>query len=787
MGYYDKFDKIYIPYLRHTPIDMLVDDIDLPADYLKIIKNWGIETLYPPQAEALPHVESGKNVLMAVPTAAGKSLVAYVAALRGVLRGGKALYIVPLRALAWEKIEDLREFRKVGLKIGASLGDFDSSYQSLANCDIVVATAEKADSILRHRASWLGDIKVVIGDEVHLIQDAKRGPVMEVILTRFRSLRQDIQIIALSATIPNSGEIALWLDAVHIKSEWRPVKLDTYVFHSSSLYSTGSSLKVSRKRPDFDCSGKEEDAILRDSLGMDAQCLVFVNTRKRATSLAKRMSGVTARALGKDEIEELKKRAKALMDTEREITDTSKELSSFIEKGAAYHHAGLTDSMRRKVEAGFKDGYIKMIAATPTLAAGVNLPARRVIVRDVFRFDGARGMIPISVLEVKQMCGRAGRPGYDPMGEAFIIASTKDRADELVKRYLMGEGETIQSKLGAEGALRMHLLSSIAAGFIVDPDSLWRFIDSTLYAFQSDRFFLREQVAITIGFLLEHGFLKYLDGSGRLRTEGLNLGYSENGPPPSAGASPGAKDTPDFTTAFSTLSETVPHAEDIRFYPTDFGLQTSRLYIDPSSALNLRNALNSMEGKAAEEISVLGILHALCSCPDMYPLYLRRAENAIYSELYFEKENGFLISPPSDPYEFEFFLSEIKTASMILDWMKEETEDTITKKYGIGPGDIRSRIEIGEWLLYSMKELSRLFSSRHIDLLEGIMRRMKGGVKAELLDLISIRDVGRVRARALFDAGFRDRACLKGAAVKDLIGIRGIGTVLAQRILEEAR
>ena len=731
-------------------------------------------------------MQEGKNVLMAVPTASGKSLVAYVAALRGVLRGGKALYIVPLRALAWEKIEELREFQKVGLRIGVSLGDFDSSPRGLEKCDIIVATAEKADSLLRHRAQWLGEVNVVIADEVHLIQDGKRGPVMEVILSRFRSLPQDIQIIALSATIPNSGEIASWLEAVHVKSDWRPVDLRNYVYNSNYLYFTEQSFSTSRKEAGFQGSGKNEDRIVGDSLANGHQCLIFVNTRKRAVSLAKRLSKIAVNHLTEAEKAELTDRSKSLLKGERETTDVAKELASFIERGAAYHHAGLTDSMRKNVEAGFKAGHIKLIAATPTLAAGVNLPARRVIVRDMYRFDGIRGMTPISVLEVKQMCGRAGRPGYDTQGEAFIIASTRDRVDEYARRYLMGEGETIQSKLGAEGALRMHVLSSISAGFVVDPDSLRSFIDSTLYAFQSDIQYLYQQVGDTIGFLLEHGFLKYLDGSGKLRSDELDMSTFGFGNPIYPASATVCDELPGFESALSSLSRVTPDAvPGIRFYPTEFGLRTSRLYIDPLSALNLKNALDTIEELEGEKISVLGTLHAVCSCPDMNPLYLRRAENALYSELYFGREKEFLISPPSNPYEFDFFLSEIKTATMVQDWMEEESEDAITKKYGIGPGDIRGRVELGEWLMYSMKELAKLFSSRHVPFLEALITRMKSGVKRELLDLISIRDVGRVRARSLFDAGFSSRKVLAGASTKDLMGIKGIGKVLAERILME--
>ena len=768
---------------------MLVDEIDLPAGFLEVIKDLGITELYPPQTEAIPHVEQGKNVLMAVPTAAGKSLVAYVGALRGALKGGKALYIVPLRALAWEKIEELRRFESLGIKVGVSLGDFDSSSNDLSRCQIIVATAEKADSLLRHRAKWLNEVNVVVGDEVHLIQDARRGPTMEVILARFRSLPQDIQIIALSATIPNSSELAEWLRAIHIRSDWRPVELRSFVYHDRVAYYPISPWEIARKETGFQVCKKGEEGIIRDSLKEGFQCLVFVNARNRAVSLARRMAPFTGKSLEENERKALHELSEKMLKAE-ETTDIAKELAGFMEKGVSYHHAGLTDSMRKSIEKGFKDGILKIIAATPTLAAGVNLPARRVIVRDTYRYEGMRGMAPVPVLEVKQMCGRAGRPGYDDEGEAYIISSSADRVDDLIDRYLCSDGELIQSKLGAEGALRIHVLSSVASGFVTDIGSLETFIGSTLYAHQSDRSFLKEQISCTIDFLLRSDFLKYMDDQGDFQTGELNLYGCKDSRDHTDFPEEEYMEDSGFENAFTSLKRDEDRSqipEKIRFYPTEFGLRTSILYVDPMSALNLRNALHSMEMRDGEEISALGVLHAVCSCPDMNPLYLRKADKQIFSVLYFRNEESFLIDPPQNPYEFEFFLSEIKTASLINDWMNELTEDEITKKYNIGPGDIRSRVELGEWLLYSMKELSILFNNKHMIFIEKLLSRIRSGIKEELLDLVTIKDVGRVRARALYDAGFRDRVSLAGADIGALLGIHGIGKVLAKKILNDTK
>ena len=155
---------------------MRVSDLPIDDRIKDILLRKGFEELYPPQAEALPHVLEGKNLVMAVPTASGKSLVAYIAVLEAALRGKKSIYMVPLRALAWEKYEDLKEFEEMGIKVGISVGDLEGSGEHLGRYDIIVCTSEKADSLLRHGAGWLGEVKVVVADEIHLINDASRGP-----------------------------------------------------------------------------------------------------------------------------------------------------------------------------------------------------------------------------------------------------------------------------------------------------------------------------------------------------------------------------------------------------------------------------------------------------------------------------------------------------------------------------------------------------------------------------------------------------------------------------------
>ena len=152
---------------------MKLDDLGIDGRIVEKLRADGIEELYPPQAQAVAPALAGRNLVLSIPTASGKSLVAYLAILHSVLRGGKALYIVPLKALASEKYEDLAKFADLGIKVGESTGDYDDIDPKLSTYDIVIATSEKVDSLLRHRTKWLKQITVVVADEVATVSTAE--------------------------------------------------------------------------------------------------------------------------------------------------------------------------------------------------------------------------------------------------------------------------------------------------------------------------------------------------------------------------------------------------------------------------------------------------------------------------------------------------------------------------------------------------------------------------------------------------------------------------------------
>lgn len=700
---------------------MKLEELGLDPRIVKKLRDEGIEELYPPQQEAIGPALAGKNLVLAIPTASGKSLVAYLAILQAVLRGGRALYIVPLKALASEKYEDLSRFEDLGINVGESTGDYDEVDPKLQRYDIVVATSEKADSLLRHRSKWLDQLSVVVADEVHLINDPERGPTMEVTLVKFRTFNPSAQIIALSATIKNAAELAKWLDATLVQSDWRPVPLREGVYAEGKVYFTDNTKRVLLD------DGEPMQSLVKSALSSGGQCLIFVNTRRASESLAAQLGPVVRSCDGFD-AEELARISRRLIGEQDEPTAMGSRLGKCVMNGCAFHHAGLTSAQRKLVESGFRQGAIRCIVATPTLAAGINLPARTVIVRDVKRFDANSGYSTIPVLEVKQMCGRAGRPRFDPYGEAILVARDEEEKDFLMENYLLGENEDIFSKLGTEPAIRSHVLALIATKAASSMEQLDTFFSKTFLAHQTDARYLRDVISNVVEFLRKEGMVY----------------------------------------------------EDEPLRATLFGKYVSDLYIDPLSATTLRDALGRYrEGKE------FGVLHAVCAVPDMPLLYLRQADYEWIEEFEGEMRDQLLLEPPSDLNKYDLYLAELKTAKLVHDWISEVHENDISEAYGIGPGDIRSKMETAEWLVHSAARLAELFSSNAVEPLRQLRTRIRYGIRAELLELVKLDRVGRVRARALYERGIRSIEDLRKTSYDRLKQIPTIGEAVARSIKEQ--
>ena len=703
----------------------------LPGQIAQNLEKIGIKSLYPPQVDAMEKgALDGKNLVLAVPTASGKTLIAEFCMVKSVLKeDGKCLYIVPLRALASEKYDEFKEkYGPLGVRVGISTGDFDIADPRLASYDILVSTSEKVDSLLRHRAKWLADaVSVVVLDEIHLIDDPGRGPTLEILTARLRQVNPKLQVLALSATIKNADEIADWLKGNLVKSDWRPVPLKKGVYYGKKIkFDDGSKREV---------KVEAEEALSRlalDTVKEGGQALVFVNTRRSALTSAALMAKRVSELIPTEEREKLASVAKGVQETLGEPTQTCRQLADSIRNGAAFHHAGLHHEQRKAVEDAFRKNLIKVICATPTLAAGVNLPSRRTIIRDYRRYVEPYGMHFIPVLEFFQMAGRAGRPQYDKYGEAVLIAHGKAEADALFAKFIFADPERISSKLATEPALRTHVLAAVASGYVSDVPGLLEFMGHTFFAYQYGTSDVERVV---------RRILDFLEREEMIRTQ------------------------------------------DKLLLPTPFGERVSRLYIDPLSAVVIRDGIKAIAKVPPTE---LGLLQLISHTPDMGLLHLRQDDYADLELFYLDHADELLTpipDPQREPEKFESLLAELKTSRMLQMWMSEAREEDIHESFSVEAGDIRRIADTAKWLLYASHELASLFKARPaLTPLRRLEERVRHGIREELLELVQLRGIGRVRGRSLFNSGYRKLADIDRATEGELARVPYIGIEIARSI-----
>lgn len=300
-----------------------------------------------------------KNLLVCTPTASGKTLVAEIGAVNSILeKKGKAVYIVPLKSLAMEKYKEFKEsYEGLGVKVALSIGDLDSTDGWLETYDLIIVTAEKLDSLLRHRARWVKDVATVVVDEVHLINDVSRGPTLEVLITLLRKVLPKMQLIALSATIGNPEELAEWMDAEVVLDGWRPVRLYQGTFFDEFIDFHGE-----RKKHDIVVDISDPTLQLAiDTIKSNQQALIFCPTKAIAESTAMKIA-----ALQKID-EDLRADAEKVVKVLQRPTQQCQKLFDVFLKGVAFHHAGLVAKQKTIVENNFREGNIKVICCTPTL------------------------------------------------------------------------------------------------------------------------------------------------------------------------------------------------------------------------------------------------------------------------------------------------------------------------------------------------------------------------------------------------------------------------------------
>ena len=456
-----------------------------------------------------------------------------------------------------------------------------------------------------------------------------------------------------------------------------------------------------------------------DSLKNGGQAILFAETRARSVSLATKASEAVSKTLSPEEKETLGNISQKILD-DNEHTELVKTLATLVKNGVAFHHAGLNPNCRDLIESEFRNKRIKILSSTPTLSAGVNLPARRVIIANVTRFDAKYGTNkPISILEYKQLCGRAGRPQYDEYGEAIIVCNSN--SEEIFDYYINGIPEPISSKLTGDKALRIHLLSFVSTNPGIKGEDMVEFFSKTLSGSQERK--------TTIKFYIQIA-LRYLESEDLVKQKGN------------------------------------------RFIATDFGKKTSTLYIDPLTAVLFRKTIEKISTKG----HTLGLLHIITSSEDFFPKFSLR--NKDYELL------GTLIENYAD--ELIENISEYDCNRSLLAlhaWINESSELFLSDNFGIESGDMHRMAESADWLVHALYEIAKLEKKDEIlNEIDTLRSRIKYGIKKELVDLVRVKGIGRVRARILFKNGIKTTEDLNEISIETLAKLDKIGPVIAENI-----
>ena len=502
-------------------------------------------------------------------------------------------------------------------------------------------------------------------------------------------------------------------------------------------------------------------ALALDTIEQRKQALVFCASKRAAESQAEKIakSISTTDAIDFRGAHQL---AQTALHTLSTPTKQCKRLARCLEKGIAFHHAGLASPQRELIEEQFRSGAIKIICSTPTLAAGLDLPAFRAVIRDTKRF-GTYGMVDIPVLEYEQMAGRAGRPGKEEYGEALLVANTTSDLPDYFANYVHGEVEDIYSKLAVETVLRTYILSLIATGFIKTGGELQKFFAKTFYAQQFGNLDkLNATLHRITSMLVAWEFLEGAGGQQRKKTNEL------------------------FMTGTQLLTQTAQQAAG-KLTATNLGGRVSEIYLDPLTARTLLDGLKQMhedKKEAHDRDQTFALTHLLCCALEMRPLL--RVKTKEYDDMLLYKEQArFLLDEEAYMDKFsDDFEDTIKTARCLMNWMEEYNEETLLERYDVRPGELSMKQQKADWLLYACEEIARVENLKGIrSILKHVRTRMKHGAKSELLTLLHFQGIGRVRARKLYTRGIRGVSDVKQASYEQLTSI--VGQAMAGKLKEQ--
>ncbi|KAL5594468.1 hypothetical protein BROUX41_001401 [Berkeleyomyces rouxiae] len=512
-------------------LSLAYEAFGLPPTLVSTFRDLGVKSIYPWQRNCLmaPDVLSGeKNLIYSAPTGGGKSLVAEVLMLRRVLQEprSKAILVLPYVALVLEKTRWLRNLVQNTKRPGTEMSEqarARNAWHQRADADairvvgfhggsklkatwndfeIAVCTIEKANSMINTaiEEGHVFDLKAVVLDEIHMIDDGHRGYLMELLTSKLLSIAQPIQIIGMSATISNIELLGRWVDGHAYVTKYRPVPIDEHLVYDSKIYPAANTLSLIKTAKELragtqQLSQQAPRAIraIRPSIHSEFKDPVLNAVVALACETATRGYGVLVFSSSRSGCETVAKWiSRALPDPEKlpfkileprlDLVDALAGLSTGLDHvlaeaiphGVGFHHAGITTEERDMIAEAYDKGVLKVCVATCSLAAGINLPARRVILHNARM---GREFVGPSML--RQMRGRAGRKGKDEVGETYLCC--REAELEHVVDLMHADLPAIISSLNTdERRVQRALLEAISIRLVATFESIYDYLSKTL-------------------------------------------------------------------------------------------------------------------------------------------------------------------------------------------------------------------------------------------------------------------------------------------------------------------
>ncbi|XP_047903549.2 DNA polymerase theta isoform X1 [Anser cygnoides] len=774
-----KYQQVNVP--EDQADKLLLASWGLPKAVLEKYHSLGVVQMFEWQAECLMlgQVLEGKNLVYSAPTSAGKTLVAELLILKRVLETRKkALFILPFVSVAKEKKCYLQAlFQEVDVKVEGYMGSISPAGR-FSSLDVAVCTIEKANGLINRliEENQMDSLGVVVVDELHMLGDSHRGYLLELLLTKVRYVTEKaakrqtkttspgfggIQIVGMSATLPNLGVLASWLDAELYCTDFRPVPLMEWVKIGNNIYDSSMNL-VREFQPKLQLKGDEDHVV---SLCYETVCdghsvLLFCPSKNWCEKLADiiarefyslqqaesctRNSSLSPVIVDREGIDEV------LDQLKRSLSGLDSVLQRTLPWGVAFHHAGLTFDERDIIEGAFRQGLIRVLAATSTLSSGVNLPARRVIIRTPM-FGGKL----LDILTYKQMAGRAGRKGVDTEGESILVCKPSERSKGIA--LLQGSLKPVCSCLlrregeGVTSSMKRAILEIIVGRVANTPSDVQTYASCTLLAssLSSSKWRNEKQqdkaqtgpIEACVAWLLENEFIQVLDSGNDEKAK--------------------------------------------VYHPTHLGSATLSSSLSPTEAMeifaDLQRAMKSfvlendlhivyLVTPVYEEWTTIDWYQFFCLWEKLPASMKRVAELVGIEEGFLARSvKGKIIAKTEKQHRQMSIHKRFFTSLALLDLISEVPLKDMTKKYGCSRGQLQSLQQSAATYAGMVTVFCNRLGWHNMELLlSQFQSRLTFGVHRELCDLVRVSLLNAQRARMLYNAGFVTVADLAKASPGDV-------------------